>query len=314
MKRVSAASLKTQQVRAIEGALRRALRTESNPFSADVSQLKLLETESAPLPDIVERMLNRTYCKPYIVDDGILRYLHFDPTYVQSAMRIDEPDVLDLRYTKKMMGFLLFNSSPRQVTILGLGGGSLAKFCYRHLPNARITVVEIDPNVIALRDHFLIPTDNARFSIVCDDAAHFVAQDETPVDTFLVDTFDAHGLAKSVATQSFFRAARDRMSKSGVFVMNLAGSKEKYSSLIADARLVFEGQVWVIPVSDDGNYILFALADIRYQPNWHHMRDTARALRAIYHLDFPTLVKLFFRFSRRELRSTAFIFNQLMQR
>jgi hypothetical protein len=27
---------------------------------------------------------------------------------------------------------------------IGLGGGSLAKFCYRHLPNSRITVVEIN--------------------------------------------------------------------------------------------------------------------------------------------------------------------------
>ncbi|MCK7495577.1 MAG: transferase [Comamonadaceae bacterium] len=36
--------------------------------------------------------------------------------------------------------------------MIGLGGGSLAKFCHRHLPRARIRVVEINPHVIALRD------------------------------------------------------------------------------------------------------------------------------------------------------------------
>jgi spermidine synthase len=65
-----------------------------------------------------------------------------------------------------MMAFLLFNPRPRRILILGLGGGSLAKFCYRHLPSATITAVEIDPHVMALREEFRVPADDERFRVL----------------------------------------------------------------------------------------------------------------------------------------------------
>jgi spermidine synthase len=66
-----------------------------------------------------ERLLDGTYAKPFIVEQGALRFLQFDLERVQSLMYRDDPDALCLRYTRKMMAFLLFNPQP-------LGGGSLA--------------------------------------------------------------------------------------------------------------------------------------------------------------------------------------------
>lgn len=98
-----------------------------------------------------------SYNKPFIMDTGRERSLHFDVFAVQSAMDLDDPYRLSLPYTRKMMAFLLFNGAPRRILLLGLGGGSLAKFCYRHLASAAITVVEVNPEVIAFRDAFFIP-------------------------------------------------------------------------------------------------------------------------------------------------------------
>ena len=74
--------------------------------------------------------------------------------WTQSCMLLDAPDVLALDYTRTLMGFLLFDPRPRSILMVGLGGGSLAKYCHRHLPQADITVVEINPHVIALRERF----------------------------------------------------------------------------------------------------------------------------------------------------------------
>ena len=52
-------------------------------------------------------------------------------------MSLDEPDALVTAYTRKMMAFLLFNPAPKRIAMVGLGGGSLAKFCYRNLPKPR---------------------------------------------------------------------------------------------------------------------------------------------------------------------------------
>jgi hypothetical protein len=64
---------------------------------------------------------------------------------VQSVMNLDEPHALVSAYTRKMMGFMLFKPSPKRIVMLGLGGGSLAKFCYRYLPKTQITVVAWPP-------------------------------------------------------------------------------------------------------------------------------------------------------------------------
>lgn len=63
----------------------------------------------------------------------------------QSPRALGQPDALDVENTRAMMGFLLFNRMPDTLAMVGLGGGSLAKFCHRHLPCTRITVVEINP-------------------------------------------------------------------------------------------------------------------------------------------------------------------------
>ena len=83
--------------------------------------------------------------------------MHFTSLATQSAMLFSDPDALIAQYTRKMMSFLLFNPNPEHIVMIGLGGGSLAKFCYRHLPRSQITVVEINADVIALREEFCIP-------------------------------------------------------------------------------------------------------------------------------------------------------------
>ena len=78
-----------------------------------------------------------------------VRYLHFSAEWIQGAMRIRKPDALELAYTRDMMACLLLRDPPwpKEVLMVGLGAGSLAKFVYRQLPATRITVVEIDPQI-----------------------------------------------------------------------------------------------------------------------------------------------------------------------
>jgi spermidine synthase len=55
--------------------------------------------------------------------------MHFTSLATQSAMSLSEPDALIAQYTRKMMSFLLFNPDPKHIVMIGLGGGSLAKYC-----------------------------------------------------------------------------------------------------------------------------------------------------------------------------------------
>jgi spermidine synthase len=96
-----------------------------------------------------------------------LRSLHIGGLAIQSAMRLDDPYALALDYTRCMMAFpAAFIPEPREALMVGLGGGSLAKFLHRELRSLRVRVVEIDARVIAAaRTHFHVPPDDARFSV-----------------------------------------------------------------------------------------------------------------------------------------------------
>jgi len=268
-----------------------ALLDVPNPFVVGYGRLRLLELMDAPVKEVHERLLDGTYRKPFIVEEGQLRYLHFSLAYVQSAMRIDEPDVLDLRYTQKMMGFLLFKPQPRHLLMLGLGGGSLAKFCYRQLPEADITVVEIDTGVIALRQHFLVPENDQRFRVLCADGADYVLTLDEQVDVVLADAFDTFGMATSVSSPGFLRYAFKSLRPEGILVMNLAGDKHRYTSLLNEALDVFDRQLLLISVYDDCNHILFAFKERRFAPDWPRLKTQARELKTRHGLDFPLFTR-----------------------
>ncbi len=110
-------------------------------------------------------------------------------------MRIRDPNEIYLEYSQQMMAWLLFlQSHPRmQVTQLGLGTGSLAKFTLEHCPGVHNTIVEINPAVIiAAKTMFDLPTD-PNLTIIEDDALAYVknTRHHQQSDVLQVDLYDA---------------------------------------------------------------------------------------------------------------------------
>lgn len=181
--------------------------------------------------------------------------LHFDENAVQSQMSFDNPEEhLALGYTRTMMGFLLFQQRPRRVGMIGLGGGSIPKYCYRYLPHSRIEIAEINPHVIALRDQFLIPNDDRRFRVYCEDGADFVARHENIFDVLLIDGFD-FGQPKQLCTPRFYDDCSHALTSRGVMVVNLY---EEEQLLLSRIRHSFRGHVMRAKSEDGENTVIFA--------------------------------------------------------
>lgn len=229
--------------------------------------------------------------RPYIFETPYERRLHFTQDATQSAMSLLEPDSLIAPYTRKMMAFLLLNPNPRHVVMVGLGGGSLAKFCYRHLPKTRITVVEIDADVIAMRDEFLIPRDDERFRVVHDDGARFLEAGDEPFDVLLVDAFDADGVALSLVDERFHRAAARRLDEGGVIVTNLWGKTDRYSAMLKEAARIYGSNATLVPVSGELNLLLFASRRPPPKCITDDLETIATWLQRHLDLDFPRYLR-----------------------
>lgn len=236
---------------------------------------------------IYDRIVAGRYNRPFIIDDGQTRQLFFNLDFIQSSMRVDDPFALDCAYTRKMMAFLLFVPDPGHVLMIGLGGGSLAKFCYRYLPRARLTVVEVNPDVIAMRGAFDIP-DDERLTIVQADAADYLAAGEADTDVLLLDGFDARGIAPGFLDRGFYAAARRRLRTGGLLVANFAGPKKYWSGHLDLLHDVFEGRVHMGTVPGGDNHI--ALAEAGRVFDWDGLDARADALSDRFPLDFSALV------------------------
>jgi spermidine synthase len=197
--------------------------------------------------------------------DGLLQ-LRFDMACVQSAMRLADPIALELEYTRMMMRCLLFNPDPRSMLMLGLGGGSLAKYCYHHFPQAQITAVEINPHVIALRGRFKLPPDGPRLRVLQADGAAYVLaaakEAASPAkpghDAILVDAYHFDGAPQGINSRAFFRACRDLLSPRGVMVVNLESEPAQSQPVLEKISQAFDGAVWSVPVDSTNNRIAFA--------------------------------------------------------
>ena len=262
-----------------------------SPFEVETGTVLMHEPSWAREGELRAQLLDESYPKPFVIDDGKSRFLYFNVRLMQSEMSLKAPNDLAIRYTQKMMAFLLFQPHPKRIVLIGLGGGSLIKFCYQRMPGAQLTAVELDPAVIAFRDTFLMPPDDERLQVLEADGAEFLENTTKGIDALLVDAFDKTGFAPSLANREFFDNAYAKLSGNGVLVINLAGEKETYAGLIGEAMHVFDDQVIVISVPDDGNHILYAFKERHFEPRWRWLHNYAKELRAKFGLDFPAFVE-----------------------
>ncbi|MDN4060031.1 fused MFS/spermidine synthase [Massilia sp. YIM B02769] len=196
---------------------------------------------------------------PLVRTEGDRRTLEFVPGDIQSEMLLSRPDALVLAYARAMMCFALFAPRPRHIVMAGLGGGSLVKFCHRHFPQARITVLEISAEVIALRDQFHVPPDDARLRIIHADAAGFIAAAPGSCDVILVDGFDAAGMPPALGSAAFYASCRRALRDGGVLVANLLSYDPQYAALRARIDSAFGERVCQFDGIAGNNHILFAL-------------------------------------------------------
>ncbi|QSI76874.1 spermidine synthase-like protein [Niveibacterium microcysteis] len=271
-------------------------------FLQERGVVRLLEPADADLHHLVRLLRDGEYPRPFVIDDGKLRRLHFTLALVQSEMDVAEPFALHAAYTRKMMAFLLFLPRPKHVVIVGLGGGSLTKFCHRHLARSRITTVEISEDVIALREQFALPPDDERLAIVCEDAVEYFASTDDRADVVLLDGYDENGIVPAFCDERFYLAIRARLKPAGMLVCNLAVKGDESAAHIELLRDVFRDRLIVQEVAGDGNRIAFAFNDEGYPPDWPAVEREARALAQRLALDFTGFAQKLAKSAQRERR------------
>lgn len=222
--------------------------------------------------------------------DGV-RSLHLGGDMIQSAMKVTAPNDLVLGYTQCMMAFLLFHQNPKDIHMIGLGGGSLAKFVYHYLPQSKVTAVEINSQIVsAAHCQFELPAEDERLSICIGDGSVHIANNPLSMDILMIDGFDDDCQVPALCNQAFYNQAREALKKNGILVVNLLSRDKNVGTYLRRIENSFNGHVVAMLTEIRGNLLVFAFKHSPGKLAWKALKSRAKSLEKEYPLPFTDFV------------------------
>lgn len=234
---------------------------------------------------VIYLILLNTMDKVTISEHEGVRYLHLNSPWVQGAMRLTAPNDLELDYIQQMMMWQLFIDQPQRILQLGLGAGSLTKFCYMHYPDAIIDAVELNPEVIqASHELFYLPPANNRLHIHQQCALRYLKNTAAQSVTIIqADLYGGQADSPALESLDFYQESARVLSDDGIMTVNILGSSQVHARNIHHLQQAFAAVAW-LPESHDGNIIAIAFKSAP-SVDFDQLYERATQLTIAYGLD-----------------------------
>jgi len=198
-------------------------------------------------------------------EEGAIRHLHLGSIWIQGSMLMDEPTALVHEYIQRMMAWLMLmdpsTARKRQALQLGLGAGSLTKFCALEM-GMRTTAIELNPQVLhACRGWFHLPIDNPRMKVILADAAQEIRHKrwQGVVDALHVDLYDHEAAAPVLDSPDFYADCRRTLTEDGCMTVNLFGRSSSFDRSVERIASAFgRDAIWAFKATREGNTVVLA--------------------------------------------------------
>jgi len=215
---------------------------------------------------------------------------------LQSVINLDKPHHLELRNLEYLMSVLLFVAAPQRILMLGTAGGSLLHFLRYHYPQADITAVDIDNELIEqLLELDILPPADDRLTYICDDAQQIIKRSEQSFDLVIVDVFNGAQSPPWLLETASIRQLHDLVSVNGALAFNLLiDSDHDFRLFNRTVRQQFQQQTLCLPVAGLENRIVYG---VRRKPAASDMTSNmhkALELSAQLDIDFMPILSVIY--------------------
>ena len=215
---------------------------------------------------------------------------------LQSAINLEKPHQLELRNLEYLISVLMFISAPQRVLMLGTAGGSLLHFLRHYYPQADITAVDIDNELITqLMDLEILPPADERLTYVFDDAARTIQSFEQRFDLVLVDVFNGAQSPPWLLEKSTLQKLHNMTSDNGALAFNLLiDSDHDFKLFYRYLRQLFKQQTLSLPVGGLENKIVYGIRGACPANDMASNMQTALELSAQLDIDFMPILSVIY--------------------
>ena len=158
-------------------------------------------------------------------------FLRFDGGLKQSSFKKKNPKELQKPYSQGMVKVLDHKVNPKDILVLGLGGGIIPAWLYDNT-DADIDVVEIVPELKEIAEtYFNLPIAD-RMNIIIDDCNEYIYSTKKKYDIVFVDVFSA--ISSAIEDANEFHSGIKGVLKDGGFVsINSLATRRNYEDHMA---------------------------------------------------------------------------------
>ncbi|MCB1984125.1 MAG: polyamine aminopropyltransferase [Burkholderiales bacterium] len=140
---------------------------------------------------------------------------------------------------------LTVHDAPRNVLIIGGGDGGSSEEALKHPSVERVTMVEIDEDVINIaKKYFQVVHngvfDNPRLHVIIEDGMKFVRETQDKFDLIALDLNDPVGPAAALYSTEFFQQCRQALSPEGLLTLHI-GSPTAHPERVAELTKRLKG-------------------------------------------------------------------------
>jgi spermidine synthase len=159
--------------------------------------------------------------------------------YVETVYNQNDDRELPLEYSRYMTAGVGYASKVNSVLEIGFGGGRIAWYLHRFMPDASITSVELDPAVVELARKYFGIKDEPKFDVVSRDGRIFLASSKERYDLILIDAFRGPYVPFHLMTKEFYQLVKDHLAEGGVVAQNIDPSTMLFDSTVKTTHEVF---------------------------------------------------------------------------
>ena len=193
------------------------------------------------------------------------------------AMFLDSDDLV-YDYTKYYSLYKMSGSAIKEALVIGGGAYSIPKALLSELPEANISVAEIEPSLFEIgKKYFRVP-DSPRLKNYVEDGRRLLSGSDKKYDLIFSDVYySLFSIPSHFTTEEFFKLAKSRLNKDGVFIANFIGtlSRQQPSFLFSEMKTFQKAfpnsyffAVKSLSSSEPQNIIFFGY-NSKIQPNVH---------------------------------------------